>query len=111
MSSLGLRPSALAISTSWRRDSAGSQLHQVQVFAATAASNWQARRHCSRLSIMRSLGRIGDADLSATVRSGGSGNSWKMQTMPSPVGLARRREADLAAFQHHAAAIGWTTRR
>ena len=44
--------------------------------------------------------------LSATVRSGISDSSWKMQTMPAWLAAAGSAKANLAAVQRHASLVG-----
>ncbi len=105
----GLRASALAISTIWRRDS-GRSLTSASGWMSSAparASASSAIRRCALRSIMPN--RVGGSEmtmLSATLRSGISDSSWKMQTMPACVGRGRRGEGDLAAVERHAAFVG-----
>ena len=44
--------------------------------------------------------------LSATLRSGISDSSWKMQTMPAALAAAGEAKRDLAPVEHHAAFVG-----
>ena len=44
--------------------------------------------------------------LSATLSSGISDSSWKMQTMPASLAAAGRGEGDLAALHRHASFVG-----
>ena len=93
-------PSALAISTIWRRDSGRSltQRARVDVLAADAG---QQLLGAPALRAARRSGRSGAAGrrcemLSATDRSGISDSSWKMQTMPARLALGRAwRSVDL----------------
>ncbi len=87
----GLRASALAISTIWRRDSDRS-LTSASGWMSSAparASACSAIRRWARRSIRpKRSGGLLIAMLSATDRSGISDNSWKMQTMPAALAAA-----------------------
>ena len=82
----GLRASALAISTIWRRDS-GRSLTSAEGWMSAAparASASSAILRCALRSIMPNF--FGGSEmtiLSATLSSGISDSSWKMQTMPA----------------------------
>ncbi len=110
----GLRASALAISTICRRDS-GRSLTSASGWmssAPTRASASSAMRRWARRSIRpKRRGGLLMAILSATVRSGISDSSWKMQTMPAALRRRRRRERDRPAVEQDAAAVGLRRRR
>ena len=105
----GLRASALAISTICRRDS-GRSLTSASGWMSSAparASASSAMRRCARRSIRpKRFGGLLMAMLSATVRSGISDSSWKMQTMPASLAAAGEAKRHLAAVQQHAALVG-----
>ena len=112
MRSCGFWPSALAISTIWRRDSGRSRTRSNGLTSSqpTSASNASARRRCARLSIMPKR-RGGDKIeiLSATERSGISDSSWKMQTMPATAAAAGFGNARKVPSSRNSPASGGTT--
>ena len=88
---------ALAISTICRRDRLRSRTSARGSTSSQAmrASSASARRRWARRSIRpRRLGGSASEMLSATVRSGISDSSWKMQTMPARVASAGSGEGD-----------------
>ena len=112
MSSLGLRASALAISTIWRRDS-GRLETGADGFTPSAPARARASvaiRRCARPS-MKPQRRGGSVMqiLSATLRCGISDNSWKMQAMPAAfasLGLANSTSWPSSSIRP---ASRWTT--
>ena len=100
MRSFGLRPSALAISTIWRRDSGRSPTRARGLTSSqpTRASSSSARRRCARWSIRpkRVGGRV-MLMLSATERSGSTDSSWKTVTMPTALAACGVVERDRLA--------------
>ncbi len=108
ISSCGERPSALANSTSWRRDSGRSRTAMRGSMSAqpTWANSASARRRCARWLMNPAIpGGPVMQMLSATLRSGNSDSSWNTQTNPMPHGVERGGEMQRLTIHLHVAAV------
>ena len=95
-----------------RQAEVADQRARVDVLARMRASSASARRRWARaVDQAEALGGSESEMLSATVRSGISDSSWKMQTMPARGGLGRVREGDRPAGEAHLAGVGRERRR
>ncbi len=105
----GLRASALAISTIWRRDS-GRSLTSADGWMSTRRRAPAPPRRCGRCALAvdhaEALRRVGNDDVVGDAEFGDQRQLLEDADDAGLVGLGRRGEVHLLPIQHHAALVG-----